>query len=76
MCDSGTGLDAHQAERLFEDFSTTKPNGMGMGLAFCRSIMHTMGAWLTVRANEPRGTIFEVELPIERVEADSPSPTH
>jgi signal transduction histidine kinase len=75
VCDSGTGLDAHQAERLFEAFYTTKPNGTGMGLAICRSIMQAHGGRLTVRANELRGTIFEVELPIERVEADSPSPT-
>jgi len=76
VCDSDTGLDAHQAERLFEAFYTTKPNGMGMGLAIYRSIMQTHGDRLTVRANEPRGTIFEVELPFERVEADSPSPMH
>ncbi len=75
VCDSGTGLDAHQAERLFEAFYTTKPNGMGMGLAICRSILQAHRGRLTVRANEPRGTIFAVELPVERVEAVSLSPT-
>jgi len=75
VCDSGTGLDAHQTERLFEAFYTTKPNGMGMGLAICRTIMQAHGGRLTARANEPRGAIFEVELPVERVEAVSLSPT-
>ena len=74
VCDSGTGLDAHQVERLFEAFYTTKPDGMGMGLAICRSIMQAHRGRLTVRANEPHGTIFEVELPIEPVEAVSLSP--
>lgn len=69
VCDSGPGVDADQAERLFEAFYTTKPNGMGMGLAICRSIIRTHSGRLTARTNEPRGAIFEVELPIERVDA-------
>jgi C4-dicarboxylate-specific signal transduction histidine kinase len=69
VCDSGPGVDADQAERLFEAFYTTKPNGMGMGLAICRSIVRTHSGRLTARTNEPCGAIFEVELPIERAEA-------
>jgi C4-dicarboxylate-specific signal transduction histidine kinase len=69
VCDSGPGVDAKKVERLFEAFYTTKPNGMGMGLAICRSIMRTHGGRLTIRANEPCGAIFEVELRVERAEA-------
>jgi C4-dicarboxylate-specific signal transduction histidine kinase len=61
--DSGSGLEAEKVSRLFEAFYTTKPNGMGMGLAMSRSIIQAHGGRLTVRANEPRGAIFEVELP-------------
>jgi C4-dicarboxylate-specific signal transduction histidine kinase len=71
VCDSGPGLDARQSEHLFEAFYTTKPNGMGMGLAICRSIMQAHAGRLTARPNEPRGAIFEVELPVERIKADS-----
>lgn len=71
VCDSGPGLDANQVERLFEAFYTTKPNGMGMGLAICRSIIRTHRGRLTARTNEPRGAIFDVELPTERADAVS-----
>ena len=69
VCDSGPGLDARQSEHLFEAFYTTKPNGMGMGLAICRSIMQALAGRLTARPNEPCGTIFEVELPVQHIEA-------
>jgi C4-dicarboxylate-specific signal transduction histidine kinase len=66
VCDSGSGLDSQKVDRLLEAFYTTKPSGMGMGLAICRSIMQTHGGRLTFRVNEPRGAIFEIELPIEK----------
>jgi PAS domain S-box-containing protein len=67
VCDSGSGLDAQAADRLFEAFYTTKAGGMGMGLAICRSIMEAHGGRLLARPNEPRGAIFEFTLPIEQV---------
>lgn len=69
VCDSGSGLEVQKIDRLFEAFYTTKPDGMGMGLAICRSIMRTHSGRLTVRANEPRGAIFELELPVEQADA-------
>src|SRR5262249_50858201 len=39
VCDTGRGLDAESAERLFEAFHTTKEEGMGIGLAISRSII-------------------------------------
>jgi PAS domain S-box-containing protein len=63
--DSGPGFDSQNVDCLFEPFYTTKAEGMGMGLAICRSILETHGGRLSARANEPRGAVFEVELPIE-----------
>jgi C4-dicarboxylate-specific signal transduction histidine kinase len=73
VCDSGPGLEDQKVNRLFEAFYTTKPNGMGMGLAICQSIMETHRGRLLVRANEPRGAIFEVDLPIQQAGAVAPA---
>jgi len=57
--DTGLGLDPKAAERLFEPFYTTKPEGMGMGLAICRTIIEAHGGRLWATANEPRGAVFQ-----------------
>jgi PAS domain S-box-containing protein len=66
--DTGPGLDPRSEDRLFEAFYTTKPDGMGMGLAISRSIIETHGGRLWVTANEPRGTVFQFTLPPEQDE--------
>jgi C4-dicarboxylate-specific signal transduction histidine kinase len=66
--DSGPGLDLKSVDRLFEAFYTTKVQGMGIGLAICRSIIQAHGGRLWARANEPRGTIFQFTLPTHRPE--------
>jgi signal transduction histidine kinase len=62
--DSGAGLDSKSLERLFEPFYTTKPQGMGMGLAICRSIIDAHGGRLQATTNEDRGATFHFTLPI------------
>jgi signal transduction histidine kinase len=61
--DTGPGLSSETLSRLFEPFYTTKPNGMGLGLAICRSIIEAHGGRLWADANEPRGAAFRFTLP-------------
>jgi C4-dicarboxylate-specific signal transduction histidine kinase len=63
--DSGPGLPAESAERLFEAFYTTKSDGLGMGLSICRSIIeaHRGRLWAT---NSEQGAVFNFMLPAYR----------
>ena len=64
VCDSGRGLEPGTSDRIFQAFFTTKPSGMGMGLAICRTIIEGLGGKLSARANAPRGATFEFSIPI------------
>jgi C4-dicarboxylate-specific signal transduction histidine kinase len=61
--DSGPGLTPANLEQLFAPFYTTKPDGLGMGLSICRSIIEAHGGRLWVTANLPRGAIFHFTVP-------------
>lgn len=61
--DSGPGLDPESLNHIFTAFYTTKPQGMGMGLAISRSIIEVHGGRLWPTANESRGTVFQFTLP-------------
>jgi PAS domain S-box-containing protein len=61
--DSGVGLSTEGITRVFEAFYTTKPEGMGMGLWICRSIIEAHGGQLTVQPNDGRGVTFQFVLP-------------
>jgi signal transduction histidine kinase len=63
VTDSGLGLDLARADRLFDAFFTTKPEGMGMGLSICRSIIDAHGGRLWASPNLPNGTVFQFILP-------------
>ena len=65
VSDSGQGLDAAQVERVFDAFYTTKPDGMGMGLAISRTIIESHGGRLWATANSPKGAVFQFTLPID-----------
>jgi two-component system NtrC family sensor kinase len=62
--DSGPGLDEIGTERAFEAFYTTKPNGLGMGLSICRSIIEAHGGRLWASANVPKGAAFQFTVPV------------
>jgi predicted ATPase/signal transduction histidine kinase len=63
--DTGTGLDPTIAPRIFEPFVTTKPDGLGMGLSICRSIIEAHGGQLWVSSRAPHGTALRFTVPIE-----------
>jgi len=63
VVDSGRGLEEASVDRLFEPFYTTKPNGMGMGLAICHSIISAHKGRLWATPNVPRGAVFQFTLP-------------
>ena len=60
--DTGSGFDTTNEERIFDAFHTTKPEGMGMGLVVCRSIIEAHGGRIWARANRPRGAVFQFTL--------------
>ncbi len=68
--DSGPGLAPESLERPFEAFYTTKPNGLGMGLSICRSIVEAHQGRLWATANKPRGAAFQFTLSASHGEND------
>jgi PAS domain S-box-containing protein len=62
--DSGTGIDPENIERIFNRLFTTKTQGMGMGLAICRSIIEAHNGRLWAEAGVPQGSLFRISLPI------------
>jgi C4-dicarboxylate-specific signal transduction histidine kinase len=62
--DSGIGLASATVDRVFDPLFTTKPNGMGMGLAICRSIVEAHRGRLWASPNLPYGTTFQFTVPL------------
>jgi signal transduction histidine kinase len=69
VSDSGEGLDPTNLERVFDAFFTTKPDGMGMGLAISRTIIESHGGRLWATSNSPKGAVFQFTLPAETEKA-------
>ena len=63
VTDTGTGLDPTKMECIFDAFFTTKPEGMGMGLSICRSIVEAHGGRLWASPNLPYGSVFRFAVP-------------
>ena len=62
--DSGLGVDPANLERIFDAFYSTKPGGLGMGLAVCRAIVEAHRGKLWAAAGAPHGVVFQLTLPV------------
>jgi two-component system sensor kinase FixL len=64
VADSGPGIAAEVAERLFQPFVTSKAAGLGLGLSICREIVQAHGGQLTASPGANGGAVFTVKLPV------------
>jgi C4-dicarboxylate-specific signal transduction histidine kinase len=69
ISDTGCGVDARDADRIFDAFVTTKVGGLGMGLAISRSIVEAHGGRLWLERDPERGTSFRFTVPVARATA-------
>jgi PAS domain S-box-containing protein len=64
--DSGTGIEPQNVDRLFDAFFTTKPDGLGIGLSICRSIINQHGGRIWATRNSVVGSAFQFTLDTRR----------
>jgi signal transduction histidine kinase len=64
VIDRGAGIDAKDLESIFNPFFTTKPEGVGLGLAICSKIVDEHGGHITVESSAGEGSVFHVILPV------------
>ncbi|TCP36069.1 ATP-binding protein [Sphingomonas sp. BK235] len=69
VSDTGPGVEDENIDRVFESFFSTKPAGIGMGLAICRSITAAHGGSLAVERAATGGAMFTMRLPVETRQA-------
>jgi PAS domain S-box-containing protein len=72
VADCGMGIDPKDMKRIFEPFFTTKPEGMGMGLSICRSIVEAHDGRLWASPCMPHGTVFQFTVPNRSNRAPGP----
>ncbi|HSO76646.1 MAG TPA: ATP-binding protein, partial [Blastocatellia bacterium] len=68
--DSGVGIAAENLGRIFDAFYTTKPEGMGMGLSICRTIIEAHGGRLWAESHKNQGATFRFTLPASETHHD------
>ena len=69
--DTGPGIDPEKLDGIFDAFVTTKPQGMGLGLAICRMIIERHSGRLTASSDGKRGALFQFVLPIKSAKDSS-----
>jgi two-component system nitrogen regulation sensor histidine kinase NtrY len=65
VADNGRGIPQDHKMRLFEPYFSTKKQGTGLGLAIVNTIINDHNGFIDVQDNEPRGTRFIIDLPID-----------
>jgi len=65
VADNGPGIEASLAARLFEPLTTSKPDGLGLGLSICASIVQLHGGRIWLHSGEPGATEFRFSLPLQ-----------
>jgi C4-dicarboxylate-specific signal transduction histidine kinase len=66
VIDNGPGMDAAQAERLFQPLTTSKSEGLGLGLSICAAILEAHGGRIWLQQHRPGATEFRLSLPLDR----------
>ena len=66
LADTGHGIPRELLTRIFNPFFTTRSKGTGLGLSLSQSIVREHGGFLTVRSVVNKGTVFHLDLPVER----------
>jgi two-component system sensor kinase FixL len=64
VADNGPGVEPALTARLFEPLTTSKPDGLGLGLSICASIMQLHGGRIWLQSGEPGATEFRFSLPL------------
>lgn len=71
VADSGQGITKETAQQLFTPFFSTKPDGMGLGLSLCRTVVEQHGGFLRFEPNHTGGTVFVFTLPVASTDASA-----
>ncbi len=72
VLDNGPGIPAHNRQRIFEPYFSTKETGTGLGLSIVKRIIEDHNGFIRALANEPQGTKMLIELPVNELKAWSP----
>jgi two-component system sensor kinase FixL len=74
VSDTGAGVEGGELDRIFQQFVSTKPDGLGMGLAISRSIIDAHGGLIWASANSDRGLTVHIELVAYESDAQRAAP--
>ena len=74
VIDRGVGIGAAQMKDIFNPFFTTKPEGVGLGLAIVAKIVDEHGGKIAVESEPGKGSIFCVSLPMDHMDQSPPTP--
>src|ERR1700730_5476062 len=66
VLDNGPGIEGELASRLFDPLTTTKQDGLGLGLSICASIMEAHGGRVWLHSGKPGATEFRFSVPLDR----------